>query len=51
MLSIIGPILISASLLRVSGIPLLKRRFEESSDYSEYQKRTSILIPWFPKKK
>ena len=50
-LSIIGPILISASLLKVSGIPLLKRRFEESSDYSEYQKRTSILIPWFPKKK
>lgn len=48
--SIIGPILITLSLLRVSGIPLLKRRFEDNSEYSDYQKKTSLLIPWFPKK-
>ncbi len=49
--SIIGPVLITLSLLKVSGIPLLKRRFESESDYSEYSRRTSVLIPWIPKKK
>jgi steroid 5-alpha reductase family enzyme len=48
--SVIGPILITLSLLRVSGIPLLRSRFKDSMEYSEYQKRTSLLIPWFPKK-
>lgn len=48
--SILGPIVITLSLLKVSGVPLLNRRFGKVSEYSEYQKRTSLLIPWFPKK-
>ncbi len=50
LISIIGPVIITLSLLKVSGIPLLNRRFESDPSYSEYQERTSTLIPWFPKK-
>lgn len=49
-IAIIGPLVLTFSLLEVSGIPLLKRRFESESGYSEYQKRTPLLIPWIPKK-
>lgn len=49
-LAIISPIFIALSLLRVSGITLLNKRFSDSEDYSEYKIKTSVLIPWFPKK-
>ena len=50
-ISIFCPALIVFLLLKVTGIPLseaqsLKSRGEE---FRAYQKRTSVLIPWFPK--
>ncbi|MFX0185264.1 MAG: DUF1295 domain-containing protein [Candidatus Hodarchaeota archaeon] len=49
-IGIIGAKVITLSLLKVSGIPLLNRRLETQSEYSEYQKRTPVLIPWISKK-
>jgi len=49
-LSIIGPITITILILKVSGIPMLEKKMNENPDFQEYKKRTSIFIPWFPKK-
>ena len=44
-----GPAFITLLLLFVSGIPLLEKsaetRFGDDSDYREYKRRTSILVP------
>lgn len=49
--AIIGPISITI-LFYCLSIPLMeKRNLEKKPDYSDYKKRVSRLIPWFPKKK
>lgn len=48
--SLISPVLITTLLIMFSGIPLLEKRYKDNPEYQEYKKRTSILIPWFPKK-
>lgn len=50
--SIFSPLLILFLLLKVTGVPMsesqsLKNRGEA---YREYQKKTSMFVPWFPKK-
>jgi len=50
-LALISPILIMVLLFKVSGIPLtemhaLRTRGEA---YREYQRTTSVFVPWFPK--
>jgi len=47
---IISPIIIALSLIFVSGIPLAEKKYDENEEYQEYKRKTSILIPWFPKK-
>ena len=49
--AIIGPLLITILLLRVSGVTLLEQRYRGNRAYREYQRRTSSFIPWIPKKK
>ncbi|TFG09518.1 DUF1295 domain-containing protein, partial [Candidatus Heimdallarchaeota archaeon] len=49
-LGIISPIIIALSLIFVSGIPLAEKKYDENEEYQEYKRKTSILIPWFPKK-
>ncbi len=46
----ISPLLITVLLLKVSGIPLLEKRYEGSIAFEEYKKKTSAFFPWFPKK-
>lgn len=46
---VIGPLTISLLILRVSGIPMLEKRYEGNLEFEEYKKRTSVFIPWFPK--
>ena len=48
--TVIGPITIITFLLKVSGIPLLKReeKYSSNSDYQEYKEKTSLFVPWFP---
>ncbi len=49
--SIIGPLLLTWTLLRWSGAALLERRLKRSRpDYEDYLNRTSPFIPWPPKR-
>lgn len=49
--TIIGPIVMTYFLLRVSGVPLLERKMaDRRPEYAEYIRRTSSFIPWPPKR-
>lgn len=48
--NLIGPITISYLILFVSGVPLLEDRYKDRADWKKYAEKTSILIPWPPKK-
>lgn len=48
-IGIVGPLTISTLILRVSGIPMLEKRFEGNPEFEAYKKRVSVFIPWFPK--
>ncbi len=49
-LSLLGPILMLISLCWVTGIPFVERQALRSrgEDYRQYQRETSVFIPWFP---
>ncbi|HET9411907.1 MAG TPA: DUF1295 domain-containing protein, partial [Candidatus Saccharimonadales bacterium] len=50
----VGPLFIISLLLFISGIPLLEKfadaRWGTNAEYKKYKSRTSMLIPWPPKK-
>ena len=50
LMAIASPLLITFLLLKVSGIPMLEKRWAGQPDWEEYKKRTSAFVPWFPKK-
>jgi steroid 5-alpha reductase family enzyme len=52
LLSLLGPTLMLASLCWISGIPFTEAQALRSrgDDYRDYQRTTSMLIPWFPKR-
>ena len=37
-------------LLFVSGVPLQELRYAGRPDWEEYKRKTSVFVPWFPKK-
>ncbi len=45
--SLISPILITWLLTRVSGVPLLERKYKGNEAYEAYKKKTGALIPKF----
>ena len=45
LISIIGPITITFLILKVSGIPLLEKKYQGNPLYEAYKKKTSIFIP------
>ena len=47
----VGPLTITLMIVFVSGIPMTERLMEKTPGFEEYRRRTSVLIPWFPKKK
>lgn len=49
-LSFIGSAFITFSLCFISGVPLLEKRNASKPGYDEYKRKTSVFIPWFPKK-
>jgi steroid 5-alpha reductase family enzyme len=49
--AIVSPLLITFLLLRVSGIPMLEKKYVGNKEFEEYVKRTSAFFPWFPKKR
>jgi steroid 5-alpha reductase family enzyme len=49
-MSIIGPLTITYIILFVSGVPMTERFMEGNPVFTDYKRRTSVFIPWFPKK-
>ena len=48
--TVIGPVLMTGFLMRVSGVPLLERKLVRTRpEYADYVQRTSTFFPWFPK--
>lgn len=48
--SVISPLAITALLLFVSGVPPLEKAMRDRPGFAEYARRTSVFVPWFPKK-
>jgi steroid 5-alpha reductase family enzyme len=44
-IGIIGPLIITFLILKVSGIPLLEKRMKEKPGFEDYAKKTSIFFP------
>jgi steroid 5-alpha reductase family enzyme len=50
-LPVLGSVLMTALIIKVSGVALLEKTLKETKpEYQEYVRRTSAFIPWFPKK-
>jgi steroid 5-alpha reductase family enzyme len=48
---VIGSLLMTALIIKVSGVALLEKSLKEQKpQYREYIEKTSAFIPWFPKK-
>lgn len=48
-LTIIGPLVITLLITKVSGIPLLEKKYTGRPEWEEYKKRTSVFFPTIPK--
>mmetsp|Transcript_12921 Transcript_12921/g.16997 ORF Transcript_12921/g.16997 Transcript_12921/m.16997 type:complete len:312 (+) Transcript_12921:34-969(+) len=53
LLGLASPAFTTFLLMKVSGVPMLEEKYDKiyanDEDYSEYKKRTNLLVPWFPK--
>ncbi|MEJ7137913.1 DUF1295 domain-containing protein [Amphibiibacter pelophylacis] len=50
-LTLLPPVLMAWLLVKVSGLPMLEEHLARSRPgYAEYQRTTSALIPWWPKR-
>ena len=48
--TIIGPLMITFLILKVSGIPLLEKKYVNNAAFQEYARRTSAFFPLPPRK-
>lgn len=48
-LGFIGPLTLAFTIIFISGIPPIENAKKADPEYQAYKKRTSPLIPWFPK--
>jgi steroid 5-alpha reductase family enzyme len=49
-MTIIGPLTITFLILKVSGIPLLEKKYVNNAAFQEYARRTSAFFPLPPRK-
>lgn len=49
LLNLIGPLTITLLITKVSGIPMLEKRYRGNKKYEIYKEKTSVLIPLAPK--
>ena len=49
-IAIISPLLITFLILKVSGIPMLEKKYEDDPIFQRYKKRTSAFFPLPPKR-
>jgi steroid 5-alpha reductase family enzyme len=45
-LTIVSPLLITFLLLKVSGVPLLEKRWEGNTEWEVYKKHTPVFLPF-----
>ena len=50
-IGILSALIVTFLLRYLSGVPLLEKRMKQHPGFPEYEKTTSVFIPWFPKKK
>jgi len=49
-LTIVSPLVITYTLLRLTGVTLMEQtEFSDNPEYQAYIRRTSAFVPWFPK--
>lgn len=48
-LSIISPIIMNFLLLKVSGVAMLEKKYNDNPEFNVYAEKTNAFIPWFPK--
>jgi steroid 5-alpha reductase family enzyme len=48
--TIIGPLIITFLILKVSGIPLLEEKYKDNKEFQLYKRRTSAFFPLPPRK-
>ncbi|MBN1140461.1 MAG: DUF1295 domain-containing protein [Deltaproteobacteria bacterium] len=48
-MTLASPVLIDFLLLKVSGIPMLEKKYEGNAEFESYKRRTNAFFPWFPK--
>jgi steroid 5-alpha reductase family enzyme len=49
--TVLGSLLMTALIIKVSGVALLEKSLHHSKPgYQEYIRKTSSFLPWFPKK-
>jgi steroid 5-alpha reductase family enzyme len=49
-LAMISPLTLTFLLVFVSGVPLLEKKYRGDPAWEKYKARTSVFIPWFPRK-
>lgn len=49
-IALISPLVITFLILKVSGIPMLEKKYEGNTAFNIYKTKTSAFFPWFPKK-
>jgi steroid 5-alpha reductase family enzyme len=49
-LGVASPLLITFLLVKVSGVPMLEKKYAGNPEFAAYARRTSVFIPWFPKR-
>lgn len=49
LLALLSPLTITTLILFVSGIPLLEASLRKHPEFAEYERTTSVFIPWPPK--
>jgi steroid 5-alpha reductase family enzyme len=48
-IALISPLMITFLILKVSGIPMLEKRFEGNPKFEEYKRKTNAFFPWKPR--
>jgi len=49
--AIISPLIITLMLLKVSGVPMLEKKYAGNREFEAYARKTNAFFPWFSKKR
>jgi len=48
--TVVSPVLVTFLLVRVSGIPMLEKKYAGNAEFQAYARKTNAFVPWFPRK-